>query len=134
MIVVDASALIAVVTGRRPDGRWVREQIRDQWLLSTHVMPAEVHNALRRMELRGELSPSDAMVAREEFFEFNFELYRFAPYADRIWALRRNLTCYDAWYVALAEWLDCPLVTLDGRLNRASGPICEIIAPPGSYR
>ena len=130
MIVVDASALIAVVTGRRPDGRWVREQIRDQWLLSTHVMPAEVHNALRRMELRGELSPADAMIAREEFSEFNFELYPFAPYADRVWALRRNLTCYDAWYVALAEALDCPLVTIDHRLSRAAGPECAFVTPP----
>ena len=130
MIAVDASALIAVVTGSQLRGDWVREQLRDQWLLSTHVMPAEVHNALRRMELRGELSPSDAMVAREEFFEFNFELYPFAPYADRIWALRRNLTCYDAWYVALAEALDCPLVTIDHRLSRAAGPECAFVTPP----
>ena len=130
MIAVDASAFIAVVTGSQLRGDWVREQLRDQWLLSTHVMPAEVHNALRRMELRGELSPADAMIAREEFFEFNLELYPFAPYADRVWALRRNLTCYDAWYVALAESLDCPLVTIDNRLSRATGPECAFVTPP----
>ena len=60
------------------------------------------------------------------------ELFPFAPFAERVWALRENLTSYDAWYVALAEVLDCPLVTLDRRLSRASGPVCEIIAPPGS--
>ncbi len=60
------------------------------------------------------------------------ELFPFAPFAERVWALRENLTSYDAWYVALAEALDCPLVTLDRRLSRASGPVCEIIAPPGS--
>ena len=130
MIAVDASALIAVVTGSQLRGDWVREQLRNQWLFSTHVMPAEVHNALRRMELRGELSPADATIAREEFFEFNFELYPFAPYAHRVWALRQNLSCYDAWYVALAESLDCPLVTIDLRLSRAVGPECAFVTPP----
>ena len=47
-------------------------------------------------------------------------------------ALRENVTSYDAWYVALAEALDCPLVTLDRRLSRASGPTCEFITPPRS--
>ena len=130
MIAVDASALIAVVTGSQLRGDWVREQLRDQWLFSTHVMPAEVHNALRCMELRGELSPADATIAREEFLEFNFELYPFAPYANRVWDLRRNLACYDAWYVALAETLGCPLVTIDHRLSRATGPECAFVTPP----
>lgn len=33
----------------------------------------------------------------------------------------------DACYVALAEALDWPLVTLD---RRATGPLCEVIVPP----
>ena len=49
---------------------------------------------------------------------------------ERVWALRDNLTGYDAWYVALAEALDCPIVTLDRRLSRANGPTCDIITPP----
>jgi predicted nucleic acid-binding protein len=62
------------------------------------------------------------------------ELFPFAPFAERVWALRENLTSYDAWYVALAEALDCPLATLDRKLSRAGRPICEIIAPPRSNR
>ena len=60
----------------------------------------------------------------------HLELFPFAPFAERIWALRGNLTGYDAWYVALAEALDCPMVTLDRRLSRANGPTCDIITPP----
>ena len=56
----------------------------------------------------------------------------FLPFAERIWALRGNLISYDAWYVALAEALDCPLVTLDRRLGRASGPMWEMMVVPGS--
>ena len=54
-----------------------------------------------------------------------------AAFADRIWALRSNLTSYDAWYVALTEALGCPLATLDRKLGRATGPVCEIVTPAG---
>ena len=60
----------------------------------------------------------------------DLELFPFAPFAERVWALRGNLTSYDAWYVALAEALDCPLVTLDRKLNGAAGPACEVVTPP----
>ena len=36
---------------------------------------------------------------------------------DRMWKLRHNVTAYDATYVALAEELDCPLLTADSRLR-----------------
>ena len=39
----------------------------------------------------------------------------------RVWALRPNLTAYDASYVALAEGLRAPLLTRDERLVRAAG-------------
>ena len=45
----------------------------------------------------------------------------------RIWALRHNLSAYDACYVALAESLDCPLLTADARIAAAPGPECPIL-------
>jgi predicted nucleic acid-binding protein len=41
--------------------------------------------------------------------------------ADRVWELRHSLTAYDGTFVALAELLDAPLITFDGRLSLASG-------------
>jgi predicted nucleic acid-binding protein len=38
-----------------------------------------------------------------------------------MWAMRRNITAYDAGYVALTESLDLPLLTRDARLSRSSG-------------
>ena len=45
---------------------------------------------------------------------------------DRAWELRANATVYDAVYVALAELLDAPLVTADGKLANAPGIRCRI--------
>lgn len=53
------------------------------------------------------------------------ELFPYAPFAARIWDLRDNVTCYDAWYVAVAETLNAPLATLDVRLANAPGPRCR---------
>ncbi len=45
-----------------------------------------------------------------------------------VWRLRDNVSTYDACYVCLAEVLDCPLVTADGRLTRAPGLPVQVIA------
>lgn len=44
----------------------------------------------------------------------------------RAFELRNNVAPYDACYVALAEALDCELVTADGRLCRATGLSCTV--------
>lgn len=36
------------------------------------------------------------------------ELWPYEPLTARVWELRRNLTCYDAAYGALAETIDVP--------------------------
>jgi predicted nucleic acid-binding protein len=41
--------------------------------------------------------------------------------AQAAWALRRDLTFYDALYVVLAAAQGRPLLTADGRLARTSG-------------
>jgi predicted nucleic acid-binding protein len=46
--------------------------------------------------------------------------------ADRAWELRQNVSFYDGLYVALAEALEAPLLTLDARLAKAPGLRAEI--------
>lgn len=48
----------------------------------------------------------------------------------RAYELRANVTAYDATYVALAEALDCDLLTAGHRLARATGPRCGIRVLP----
>jgi predicted nucleic acid-binding protein len=42
------------------------------------------------------------------------------------------VTCYDGWYVVVAELLDAPLATLDGRLVSSPGPRCQFLRPPAA--
>ena len=90
---------------------------------------AETVNTIRRMELAGSLPRAVAQGAFYRALGLRVELHPFYPYAERIWDLRFNLTAYDAWFVAIAEALGCPLATLDLRMARASGTSCEFLLP-----
>lgn len=52
--------------------------------------------------------------------------YPHASLLGRIWELRENVTAYGAAYVALAEALDAPLITMDERLTRAPGNYANV--------
>ena len=51
------------------------------------------------------LSTLEATSAHRDVQRLAVELFPFEPFAERIWALRHNLTAYDAWYVAIAEFV-----------------------------
>ena len=121
MIVLDASAVVAVLVGPSPGAERLREKVEGpgESLHVPHVMDLEVLHALRRQTLLGTLSRERGAEALEDLKNIAFVRYPHASLADRIWKLKDNLTAYDAAYVALAEALDAPLVTLDARLARA---------------
>ena len=128
--VVDASAVVALLVDSGRTGTWAEAVVSDAPLAGPELVLAETSNILRRLERAGEISRLEASSAYRDLLRLELMLFPFAPLAERIWELRRNLTCYDAWYVALAEVLVCPLVTLDAKLRRAPGPRCEIVVPP----
>ena len=99
-------------------------------MIGPELVMVEASNILRRLERAGELSRRAASGGHSDLLQLDVALFPFAPYAQRVWALRHNLTSYDAWYVALAETFDCPFVTLDRKISSANGPACEIITPP----
>lgn len=131
-LVVDASVLVAALVNSGRDGQWAEATLAERALAGPEMALAEATNVLRRHEQSGQLSRFEAAFAYVDLLDLDMELFPFAPFADRIWALRENLTSYDAWYVALAEALECPLATLDRRLSRAAGLRCEVLAPHGT--
>ena len=131
-IVVDASLLVAILVDSGSAGKWGESMIVGNSLAGPELALVETSNILRRLERAGEITTREADSSFRDLLQLDLELFPFAPFAERVWALRSNLTTYDAWYVALAEALDCPLASLDKKLSRASGPLCEIIVPPRS--
>jgi predicted nucleic acid-binding protein len=122
VIVLDASALVELLLGTRP-GRTIGARIADPelGLHVPHLADVEVAQALRRYVRDGDLEPAAAAEALEELRSLDLERHSHEPLLERVWALRGNLTAYDAVYVALAEALDTTLLTCDGRLARAPG-------------
>ena len=121
--------LVAALVDAGREGQWAESAVAEGDLAAPELALVETTNILRRLELAGEITRLEATSARLDLLRLDLALYPFAPFAERVWALRNHLSSYDAWYVALAEALDCPLLTLDARLSRASGPGCEIVFP-----
>lgn len=122
--------VVAALTNGDEDGRWAEELLAGESLAAPHLMPVEAANILRRAALAAEISADVASLAHADLLDLRVELFPYQPCAQRIWELRENVTCYDGWYVAVAELLDAPLATLDGRLAHSVGPLCQFLLPP----
>jgi predicted nucleic acid-binding protein len=131
-LVIDASMVVAALVDSGTDGRWAESLLTSDSLAAPHLLTAEAANILRRSPLAGAISAEQASLAHADLLDLRVELFPYAPFATRIWDLRDNVTCYDAWYVALAETLSAPLATLDARLAKASGPRCRFLVSPPS--
>jgi predicted nucleic acid-binding protein len=112
-----------------------RHRIRDRLgagdtLFAPAHLDVEVASGLRRLA-RADIEVAQAVpAALANLASIAVHRMPVAPLLERIWALRSNVTAYDAAYVALAELLGVPLVTRDARLAAATGLSCvvELIA------
>ncbi len=122
MIVLDASVVVELLLNRPSAARLARRlRDPDEALHAPHLIDLEIAQTLRRYQAIGELSPQRARQALLAFAQMPIERHPHWPFLGRIWELRRNLTAYDAAYVALAEVLDAPLLTCDRALASAPG-------------
>jgi predicted nucleic acid-binding protein len=128
-VVVDASIIVAALVDAGPHGEWSEQVLASGSIEAPELVQAETTNVLRRLERSKSITPAEANAAQDDLMHLGIELFSFAPFADRVWELRHNLTSYDAWYVALAEALDLPLATLDARLAAAKGLTCTFLTP-----
>ena len=125
-LVVDASVVVAALVDSSPLGVWAESVLLDGDLYAPSLLSVETANVLRRMERAGRLDRTRASFAFASFQRLPWHEVPFGPCADRVWELRHNLTAYDAWYVAVAELLDAPLATADGRLAHVPGIRCRM--------
>ncbi|MHB2023451.1 MAG: type II toxin-antitoxin system VapC family toxin [Mycobacteriales bacterium] len=126
-LVVDASALAFCLLGSSPGHRRLRRRLAAETCHAPHLVDAELGNLLRRRVLRGELPAPDAhalLLAATPLIDHRYEMT--GSLSQGAWALRENLSFYDALYVALAQALSIPLLTGDGRLSRVPALPCVV--------
>ena len=122
MIVVDAAALLEGPLNTSASDRTADRLFgRGDTLLAPYVLDLEVAQMLRRYHLAGELDAERSEEALQDLADLPLNRYPHDVFLCRIWALRQNLTAYDAAYIALAEALDRPPITRDAALARAPG-------------
>ena len=125
MIVIDASAALEWVLqtpkGAAIEARMFRKSAEPPRLHAPHLLDVEVAQVLRRHVARGLLSEGRAQTALHDFLQIPLLRYPHVVLLPRAWQLRRNLSSYDAVYVALAEALEIPLLTCDANIAGAPG-------------
>ena len=127
MIVVDASVLANIVGDDGPAGDAARARLRAARAASVpDLADVETMVVLRRLWLTSELSLNRFREAVDDLIALAVVRYEVSRFMPRAFELRANVTPYDACYIALAESLQCTLVTADARLARAHGIRCDI--------
>jgi len=126
VIVVDASVLANVVGDDGEDGVLARDLVRGHDLSVPDLADVEVVSVLRRRWLARTMTAGRFSDALDDLVALPADRYPVLPFMPRAYELRANVSPYDATYVALAEQLQCPLLTADRRLASAPGPRCAI--------
>jgi predicted nucleic acid-binding protein len=127
LIVVDASVLANVVGDDGRDGQRARLEFRRaEALAAPDLVDVETVAVLRKRWIAGTVSDRRFAAAVIDLEQLDLDRYPALPFMRRAYELRANVTVYDAAYLALAEVLDCELLTADGCLAQASGPRCAI--------
>jgi predicted nucleic acid-binding protein len=126
-MVVDASALIEVLL-RTPAAHAVQNTLfaPGQTLHAPYLLDIEVAQTLRRFAAKGDIDGERGRMALDDLSDLRMHRYPHEFLLPRVWALRHTLTGYDAVYVALAEALDCTLLTRDHRLAHAAGHYAQV--------
>jgi predicted nucleic acid-binding protein len=126
VIVVDASAAVSALLNDGP----ARRALSIQQLHVPQLADSEVASVLRRKVAARKLDANAGWAALDTWRRLGMTRYPVFAFLDRVWELRDNLSAYDASYIALAELLDCDLLTADARLGGAPGIRCAITLVP----
>jgi predicted nucleic acid-binding protein len=120
--IVDASVVVELLAGNLDPARLGHEE-----LAAPHLIDSEVTHVLRGLVHRAVLTEKQGRVALDGFTQLALSRFPADWLRPRMWALRHNLSAYDATYVALTEMTDATaLLTVDAALAGAPGLQCRI--------
>lgn len=126
-VVVDTSVVLYVLLEGKREEVLRRRLSEPRTLHAPHLIDYEFGNALRGLRLGNRINQRLADDVRADFADLRIERHPGATTAERAWQLRKNYTAYDAAYIALAELLECPLLTGDAKLRGPHRADVEIV-------
>lgn len=92
----------------------------DAWVAPAH-MPLEVLRTLHKAVRTDRLTAADADTAFQALITMQIDYVETdIVLLQAVWAMRHNISVYDAVYHAVAAMYDAPLVTFDARLARSA--------------
>jgi predicted nucleic acid-binding protein len=126
VIVVDASAALSALL----NAGQARSVLGGEQVHVPHLIDSEIASGMRRHVRSGAVTAGEGWTTLDVWRRLGLTRHPVAGLLPRVWELRDNLSAYDASYVALAETLDCALLTADARLSRAPGLRCALTVVP----
>jgi len=129
ILVTDASVVVDLLGRFKAGGIEARLFADGARLAAPELLDIEVLHTLRKLDAADAIPGRRQASLLEDFRALPIRRFRHAPLWQDIWALRRNLTCYDACYVALARRLRGTLVTRDERLAGAPALGVPVVVP-----
>jgi predicted nucleic acid-binding protein len=125
VLVVDAGVALGVALGGlRPLGT--------EDLVAPPLMWSEARSALHEAAWRGEVGTEDAEITRDALERLPIRSRTPRRLGVVAWQLADDLgwaKTYDAEYLALAQLLDCRVVTVDSRLRRGGDRLGLVVLP-----
>jgi predicted nucleic acid-binding protein len=123
-VVVDAPAALDIGLGLQPRLALLLE---GEDLHVPVTFDVEVASALRRLELEGTISPTQALDVRANVGTIGMSRYPLGPLIAGCGEWRHAITVQDGVYVALARMLDARLLTTDDRLARVAVDLVPLL-------
>ncbi|WP_030452136.1 type II toxin-antitoxin system VapC family toxin [Herbidospora cretacea] len=127
-LVVDASIVFRLLANVKGDDL-LRQRLNRQ-VHAPALIDVEIASVVRGHVITGKpdvrISVERAQIMLERFGQLKIVRHPMAPLQKRVLELRNNLTAYDGVYVALAEYLQVPLLTDDAEFAGSTGHRAEI--------
>ena len=123
--VIDASATVEYLL-ETDVGLRVAGLIAGARLIAPEMLDAEALSALRRKAQAQDIAEATAVDALARLEAMPVERVSHRTLTRAAWALRHNVSAYDALYVAVAQERGATLLTFDGPLSRAPASVLGI--------
>ena len=130
MIVIDASTMVFALASPSAQGDAARAVLAqdDLWLALAH-MPLDVTRTLRKATIGGAMTEANAAAAYQALATAEITYVGTTPILlATVWAMRHNVSAYDAAYLAIAAQHEARLVTLDSRLAKAAKQVSPLVS------